>query len=252
MSSVLLYHHLGLGDHMVCHGIVREYCKRYDTVTLFSKPENYPSVKFMFHEVPNLTILSGDDGYANEYLRLHGGEYTEIKKIGFELRNFESGEPFEKQFYALAGVDFNAKWNNFHVERDFAREQELFDKIAPIGPFLFLHEDPTREYGINRKRIENSYPIVEAQLGQTNVIFDYCTIIERAREIHVIDSSFMFLIDCLQYSNPEQKLFVHRYARSNPEWKLPILRKNWIILDTQAPSMIRKMRSLLKRTRALF
>jgi hypothetical protein len=63
----------------------------------------------------------------------------------------------------------------------------------------------------------------------TNNVFDYCTLIERAEEIHVVDSAFMFLVDNLSYSNPRQKLFVHRYARQNPPWNMPVLKKPWTI-----------------------
>jgi hypothetical protein len=67
--------------------------------------------------------------------------------------------------------------------------------------------------------------------GLTDNLFDFCDVIEKAEEIHVIDSSFMFLIDCLPYEAPNQKLFVHRYARPNAAWNLPILKKPWVILN---------------------
>ena len=35
MSEIYLYHHLGLGDHISCHGIVRYYCEKYNKVKIF-------------------------------------------------------------------------------------------------------------------------------------------------------------------------------------------------------------------------
>ena len=60
-------------------------------------------------------------------------------------------------------------------------------------------------------------------------------VIEKAAEIHVIDSSFLSLIDCLQYENKSQKLYFHKYAREygkqkNNEWVYPVLRKDWQII----------------------
>ncbi len=231
---VILLHHFGLGDHFMVHGIVREYCKRYKKVAIFSLPHNYASVSFMFRDLDNLTIIRGDEAFAREFIRQNetasGPEkYDEVKILGFEYLR-RSGTPLEQQFYDLAGVDLAKKWDNFYVERDYAREQDLFEKIAPQEDYVFLHEDTSRRFTINREKIPKHFAVYTADPTLTNNAFDYCTLIERAKEIHVIDSSFMFLIDCLAYNAPGQKLFVHRYARPNPSWKLPILKKPWHII----------------------
>ncbi|MFA6502909.1 MAG: hypothetical protein WCT45_01455 [Candidatus Paceibacterota bacterium] len=232
--SLLLLHHLGLGDHFMVHGIVREYCKKYDRVAIFALPHNYVSVSFMFRDLPNLTVLQGDEAFAREYIQRNASapsteRYDEVKVLGFEsLRR--SGTPLEQQFYDLAGIALAKKWESFFVERDRAREEELFERIAPQGPYAFLHEDRTRDFTINRGKIRSDLALFVPDPAQTDNVFDYCTLIERAQEVHVIDSSFMFLIDCLPYTAPDQKLFVHRYARPNPSWKLPILKKPWHII----------------------
>jgi len=234
MSSIFLHMHLGLGDHIICHGIVREYCKKYDRVGIFCHPHNYQSVSFMYRDLKNLEIMQGSEKDAREFAR-QGGRgnkhaFDEMKIVGFENLDGNSGELFEKQFYRLAGVDFSKKWDSFFVERDREREEVLWEKVAPRGEYVFLHEDSPRNYRIERRMIDSRYPIVTANPKTASNAFDYCTVIERAKEIHVIDSSFMFLVDCLSYRNPDQKLYVHRYARENTAWKLPVLKKDWEIL----------------------
>jgi len=246
MYSVLLYTHLGLGDHIMCHGIVREYCRKYDTVALLASPHTYASIVFMYRDLRNLTILRCDHLAATKYIADHSSEYTEVIKLGYDLLNKESGVPLEEQLYALAGVPFEKKWESFYVSRDRAREQSLYEKIAPKGAYAFLHEDTRRGYKIKRRKISPHLILVEPDSALTENIFDYITLIEKATEIHVIDSSFMFLIDCLQYVNPHQRLFVHRYARPNPEWVLPILKKQWKILGVSTPSRSQKLLRLLK------
>lgn len=231
---MLLLHHFGLGDHFMCHGIVREYCKRYEKVAIFSLPHNYVSVSFMFRDLTNLTIIKGDEAFARDFIRRNetasGAEkYDGVKILGFEYLR-RSGTPLEQQFYDLAGVDLAKKWESFYVERDYARERALLEKIAPKGDYAFLHEDTTRDFTINRERIPKQLAVYESDPALTDNAFDYCMLIEKAKEIHVIDSSFMFLIDCLVYDAPNQKLVVHRYARPNPTWKLPILKKPWRII----------------------
>lgn len=235
---ILLYHHLGLGDHIMCHGIVREYCKTYDRVAIFCKSHNYLSVSFMYRDLPNLVIIKGDDTFAKKFISENTSEfgrdkYDQVKLLGFQHLDRHSGIPLEKQFYKIAGVDLVKKWDNFFVKRDLKRERLLFKQAALDAEYIFLHEDQARNYRINRKKINKKYKVFTPDKKLTENIFDYLMIIEKAKEIHVIDSSFMFLIDCLPYNNPNQKLYIHRYSRENNEWQLPILKKDWHILTPE-------------------
>ncbi|TSC63505.1 MAG: hypothetical protein Athens041674_72 [Parcubacteria group bacterium Athens0416_74] len=241
MYSVLLYTHLGLGDQIMCNGFVREYCGKYDRVSVFATPRTYTSVQFMYRDLSNLEIIKLDAPLIPAYIEQHRANYAEIKKIGYDALQRDPHTRFEKEFYALAGVDFKKKWESFHVVRDHVRERYLFERIAPKTPYAFLHEDSGRRYLIKRRMVASDLPIVEPDPMLTENIFDYCSIIENAREIHVIDSSFMFLIDCLPYENPSQKLYVHRYARQNSDWHLPVLKKNWTILGINTPSLWKRI-----------
>lgn len=244
MSSILLYHHLGLGDHIMCHGIVREYCKKYEKVAIFCLPHNLPTVSFMFRDLANLTILKADSSYPKKFTdqkisQFEKLNYDEIKIIGYQNLNKDGNTPLEMQFYQLAGIPFNKKWDSFYVERDSEKERALFDRVVPRGDYAFVHEDAPRNFVINKEFICKDCAVIIADQSHTDNIIDYCTVIEKAKEIHVIDSCFMFLIDFLPYNNPDQKLFVHRYSRENHEWLLPVLKKDWHIIiqrnDNEGP-----------------
>ncbi len=235
MSSVLICHNLGLGDHFMCHGIVRTYAKKYDRIGLFVKPHNVPSVAFMYRDLPNLKIHVGHDedmwGYVMRNRFKFGPfwaeRYDSAYIIGFNRLNYTSGEQIEHQFYRLARVPFEQLWNAFHVDRDTVCEQTLEQQLSLTTPYTFVHDDD--RYPIDSTRA-GTLPVVRANPTLTQNVFDYWGVIEHASEVHVIDSSFMFLIDQLPYINDAQQLFVHRYARPNPAWTLPILKKNWTIL----------------------
>lgn len=235
---ILLYYPFGMGDQIICQGIVREYVRNYGHITILAKDHNYPSVSFMYRDTPNITVLEIHktptkitetsvilDTPNHEQLT-----FDLVKIIGLNYLVWgDQSIQFEKQLYDIAGVPFIKKWENFFVERALDREHKLFERTAPQKGYIFLHEDPERQYLINRNLLRKGTPIVSPSKDLTENIFDYCTLIERADEIHVIDSSFMFLIDCLPYENPNQKLFIHRYARDNNECLLPILKKDWTI-----------------------
>ncbi len=234
MSSILLDFHNKLGDNLICSGIVREYCKRYDRVGIFCIPQYHESVSFMFRDLENLQIEVVKDHRRKQYFRWFNsfrfGDrwYKEIKTI---QNDSETGIIAERQLYAIAGIPHEKKWGSFFVERDIQRELDFLARVAGEESYIFLHEDSIYGSSIDRTRITNTLKIVRPDKRLTNNIFDYCTLLERAKEIHVVDSVFMFLVDNLPYSNPSQKLFVHRYARQNPPWNLPVLKKPWTILS---------------------
>jgi len=232
MASILLDHHNKLGDHLVCNGLVREYAKRYSRVGIFCIPRYFTSVSFMLRDIPNLQLEVARDHRQKQLFRLlnplrfGAHHYDEIKTI---YDDPEAGVLAERQFYANASIPHEKKWSSFFVQRDREREEAFFARVAPKGPYAFVHDDSVYGGQMREERI-GPLPQVVAQPNLTDNIFDYGLLIERAREIHVVDSVFMFLVDLLQYENPAQKIFVHRYARSNPPWYLPVLKKEWAIL----------------------
>ena len=53
METVFIHHHLGLGDHIICNGLVREFAKSYN-INLFCKSKNMYNVSVMFADVKNI------------------------------------------------------------------------------------------------------------------------------------------------------------------------------------------------------
>lgn len=233
MSNILLDFHNKLGDTLICNGIVREYCKKYERVGIFCIHQYFVSVSFMFRDLKNLQIEVVKNHRHKQYflwlnrVRFGARRYDAVRII---QNDPETGIIAERQFYALAGIPHEKKWSSFFIPRDLAREMIFFEKVTGGKPYVFVHDDKIYGSSIDLEGIPSTYKIVRPAKTFTNNIFDYCTLLEHAEEIHVVDSVFMFLVDLLSYSNPSQKLFVHRYARKNPPWNLPVLKKQWVIL----------------------
>ena len=232
MSSILLHQPLGLGDHVVCNGLIREYCKRYDRVGLFCFPYYRPSVSFMFSDLPNLYLETTHSHKETSRFLLHNAlglsprRYAKSKMVGAYSQ--ETGIQYQQQFYKMADLPFSTMYESFLLPRDYEREEVLFKKLALPENYLFVHDDA--RFPLDDTRISSSLPIIRADMTPTDTIFDYCNVIEHASEIHVIDSVFMFIVDFMPYKNKGQKLFVHRYTRINSPWNLPVLQKEWQIL----------------------
>ena len=216
MDTLILYHHLGLGDHMMCHGLVRETCKHHSKVITFAKKHNMASARFMFKDIPNLEIIEGDDSSVQAFLNEH--LETPCLQIGFGNLNWVTGEKLDIQFYEHAGLPIEKKYSEFKVIRDREKEEALFDKLVPKGAedYIFIHHDPERHFGIKPELLPD-LPVVQPVPDETDCIFDYCKIIENASEVHLIDSSFQHMTDLLSPYNCKkgQKLVIHRYARQH-------------------------------------
>lgn len=229
---MLLYHPLGLGDHIVCNGIVREYATHYEKLGLFCFQQYKASVAHMYTDLPNVHIEAIRSQREIPWFRLthflQGVRYDMQKTIG--VIDPESGVQYQHQIYRSAGVPIEKLWDNFLIPRNTEQENRLFTALVPNAePYQFIHDDS--RFPMDTHRLSATLTPIRPRKELTDNIGDYCALIEKASEVHVIDSSFMFLVDCLPYHNPNQKLFVHRYTRPNTAWTLPILKKQWTILD---------------------
>lgn len=217
MKEIYIYHHLGLGDHISCHGIVRNCCEKYDRVNLFVKEHNYDNVKYMYNDIENLNLIIGNDDDVVKYIK--DNNITNVKYIGFNLNSYEN---LELQFYNMANTPIEYKRDKFFINRDLEREINIFNELElEKGNYIFLHKG---DYNIKEEYITDGLKIVEPN---SYGLFDWMYVIENAKEIHCIDSSFICLIDNMVLDE-DIKLFYHRYVRNYPEWIRLWTNKKWI------------------------
>lgn len=225
-NKFLIYHHLGLGDHIICNGLVREICKdKTKKFLLPAKKQNFESVKFMFKDIVNLTVVSvyGDECIKSECIQ------NKCKAIIIGHQFLNQNKSFDVSFYEQINLDFSKRWSSFYIERDYQREINLFNNLNIDKEYCFFHEDTERGMAISEKFFQNK-SIIKANKKYTDNIFDYLSILENAKEIHCIESSFLFLIDSFNF---KAKLYNHRYARSYPENNKPTLKNKWSIIENQ-------------------
>jgi hypothetical protein len=224
MDKFLIYHHLGLGDHIICNGLVREICNNSkNSFLLPAKKQNFQTVEFMFRDLKNLTVVSinGDECIAS----LSHERNCKVLTIGHQFLNYN--KKFDQSFYDQLSINFNKRWSSFFVMRDYEREAELYDRSNTKDNFIFVHDDHDRGMSVDAKYLQDKN-IIKSDRKKTNIIFDYLSILENAKEIHCIESSFLFLVDSFNFKG---KLFNHRYARQYPENNTPTLRNEWNILN---------------------
>jgi hypothetical protein len=208
-----IYHHLGLGDHIVNNGMVRNFYKKYDAITLFSYKHNVKNVQYMYRDLEKFQVIGVEsDSQADFYI---SNNNLDCLKIGFsDLSDVMPKLPFDKAFYKLAGLDFSVRFDEFYFERDLEKEKEVLNILNPTGEkYIFIHDDSSRGFSIDMSRIKIEYKVIMNH-KRFNV-FDYITLIENAEEIHFMQSSFKELMCSYELKKPT--LYQHNYVRQYDE-----------------------------------
>lgn len=224
-NTMYIYHHLGLGDHISCHGIVRHFCEIEESVGLFVKPHNYENVKYMFNDLSNLELITLDnDNDVNGFICIN--ELKNVLRIGYFVGGDTSKckwKNFEEDFYLMAGLPVEYKIEKFFINRNLDKELDIFNSLNLLkGEYIFIHDGNDSENFTSLKYIpQNTKFVKPISYG----LFDWIYTIENSKEIHCIDSSFICLVDCLQ--TLDKPLYNHRYVKNYDERTKIYTNKNW-------------------------
>lgn len=217
MNSVYIYHHLGLGDCIICNGIVRYYSNKFETVYVFTKPRNVSNCIRMYKDNPKIKIIAMEDYEIRNFMKnFPQNNYLIIGHEKLHIQIETRNTPFDKIFFEMAGLNIEDKWEKFYIQRDLEKEKEVFYNILGLkdsSKFLFFHDDIGKEYFFNPQYFSQGIKIIRPNEYKDIGIFDFLYTLEKASEIHVMNSSFLNLIDCIQLSNPY--LFYHKYVRND-------------------------------------
>lgn len=195
------YHHLGMGDHILCNGMVRYFTKDY-IVALFVKTKNKENVLKMFKDEKDIMLIPVNwDADVNTYLALGGMPL-------FKKATNDDKYPFDIEMYKSIGLDISVKWNNAYYDRDLEREKEVYYDIYKLKDgeeYTFAHSGCEVRYPISGKVVYPERMDVD--------LFDHWMVMERAKELHLANSSFMCLSDTFAI-NPNVSYYP--YIRSHP------------------------------------
>lgn len=216
-----IYHHLGLGDHIICNGLVRYFCDKHKLIYLFCYEHYVNNIEFMFRDINNLKILpfKSEDEIKN-FIFNRKDVANNLIRIGFEnlLTLPDNIISFDQAFYYLASLNFDIRYNKFYIERDFNKEEIVYKELNPDNEkYIFIVDDPIRNFVIDRKKINSNFKIIENNINFG--IFDYFKILENAEEVHCMQTGFMDLICSIVLNKP--KIYRHKYVRNYSDFLHP-------------------------------
>ena len=190
LKTTYIHHHLGLGDHIVCNGLVHNLIKDIKgPIELACKHHNVSSVKQLYRN-SNIIIdpVSIDSEAESHY------DEKNIIKIGFG----HCRDDWEHSFYDQFGLDYQKRFDDFYIDRDNPREELLLHKLGLPDDYAFVNVSGS--IGKCSVTIDTDKPIVELS-PLTDSLFDWIPVILNASEVHTIDSAVFHLIKQLPITN---------------------------------------------------
>lgn len=205
--GITILHHLGLGDQLVMNGLVRHLNECGNHVTIIAKRLNKPTVEFMYRDTDKVTVKYVDTTSAREMWQAAGdGEKLALATYGMDDNTWNMlSQNFNWTHvpYLQAKVNPMYMYTKFRVERDREREDELYNRLIN-GEYIFVHDAGSE----NNKGVSlnTDLPIIKPDMSVDN-IFDYLKIIENAKEVHCINSSFAVMVELVGVA--KNKRFFH-------------------------------------------
>lgn len=221
-KTVVLHHHLGLGDIIICNGLVNYLSDKCEKITLPVYENYYEQVSFLYMKNPKIEVVK----IKNEseiYNRLN---IDQVLRIGFE-KNYGK---FNTSFYKQLNIPYSISFDFFQIPRDEKRETKLMDHLMRVYEieknYILVHRSSS--YGSVDLKIDSRFPIIYIEKNSDiyNNVFLYTKLIEHAQEIHCIDSSILHLVERVP---TEASLFFHPVKKEGQETEKLELYKDWHI-----------------------
>lgn len=221
-KDFLLYHHMGLGDFVMCNGLVR---KLYDTLPfenfyLMTKDVFMDQVQFMFRDLDRLICLEAPDDTWDcptqwvPHQMFDAFPGIKLKLFMWHLQPRivmpppdEMDDIGEHYWYKCLGFDSEVAYEYFHLERDYDREQQVYDEVIGDSqePYVFVADDPGRGYSIDlAKANHHDFKAVRSSDLMQYTIFDLLGIAERAYSCHVMWSNLFHVMNFLNGVVPDE------------------------------------------------
>lgn len=238
MSSALIHHHLGLGDHLDCNGLVRYILKYscFNRIYIPAKQNYFAMVQFMYRDCPDIEVIEIDPQSITE-------EYEQIDQIlsripfcnrirvghdyypsALEQRENENCWVY---FYRQLGIPISVRYDNFYIKRDAKSEAKSFYQLTQgESPYFFVHDDPARGFNINISQIHAPSGCNIVRNDTSYSIFDFISVLESAAQIHVMESSFKSLVEL--FPSVKAPCFFHDF-RGHPLGS--VSRSRWSIVN---------------------
>jgi len=232
-TKLIVHHHLGIGDHFICNGLVNHLAEQHELVYLACKRRYEPTVACLYSEQPRVEVFGVDDE-DTDVAAFAARVGVPVVRVGFERC---VPERFDRSFYEQLAIPFEYRYSKFRLPAHVPGEDDLFDLLAPTGAYAVIHQE--KSYGPYRLRIATTLPRVEIRNGRFENLLRYRKLLQRAAEIHCINSSVIHLASGI---STQARCFYHDVRRLDFQ-----LAPGWTTVSYRA----RRLRGAVARARRI-
>jgi hypothetical protein len=252
MNTVFIYGHTGLGDMIAVNGAVRYLASKFKKVNFVCLDIYIDHGEFMFKDLENVYMIKLIDGcktirdfgkeglLKNSLVLNYGGLYLKsydqpgfLKLDMYETMIFCSNPIppdaiYPDYFYEQMGLPAFLRLEKFKVDTEQGPD-------APDIPYRFIHRQSTKSTNsmhfdddmLVLDPNENYYQADDPKYDQAKVALDLPTIFHRikliqgAKELHLVESSYLMLCLHLDLSHIPVKMYYNKRTPLNSgEFKL--------------------------------
>lgn len=204
--DIIIYHHLGMGDHIVCNGLVR-YIKKINPnqkIGVIVKTSNKKNVERMYDDALDIIPIEfkNDQDFINYRIK---NNKLNVIELGFSKMRGN----FDSSFYNCANIPFEKRWECWSLRRDPIQEERIIKELNIEGDYIFVHDSYSGgKFNLN---IESKLPQIRPKLLECEQsIFDWIGVMEKAKEVHCVNSSFVHIANSYNFNN---KKYYHNLRR---------------------------------------
>ncbi len=213
--SVTIVHHLGLGDQIMLNGMVRHFAEK-EHVYIYCKNCHEDSVKFMYRDIcDKVTLILVETTNIHELRSKlpNGSRLLTLATYGMEN---DVWDKFTNATNWAHGIYLQAKVNPLYMYTKFKVIKDSSIQISPPSKdYIFVHDDHERNrfihvetdmfvYKPHSKVIDENKEFFHCENSN---IFSYIWIIENAKEVHCMNSSYNWMIELMKLGNKKTNFF---------------------------------------------
>ena len=221
MKTLVFKVYDAFGDWISSNGMIRYLSQFYDQIYLVhDTPFVVPFTTHMFRDNPKIIPKQGiiESGLECDVIDLRVNEsYPHPGNIGnYYNKNNRYGDveciinDNASNFYSKLGIDPSLRITNFYYERDLNKEDEIYQSLNLKKDYSVICEMDNSYLNVNKDNIINIHRITD---NFTHTL----KIIEKAKEVHLIENSIALFVYHMQSINeiPKVPITLHEIGRAH-------------------------------------
>jgi hypothetical protein len=214
-SGVIFHSHLGLGDQIICIGLVNFLTEKYSKVYVPTKPQYFEMMKYCYKENSKVEVFR-----VSKYEHTGCADFPGVNhlKAKTNLPVIHAGHSngchpkYPWPFYTRNGASYDVSFDYFSLPKEGEKDEKIFNHLMGIynisGDYTLVGAECS-DRTFDDLKITSKYPKVYLKVSEDlySNIFLYQKVIREAKEIHLIDSAYLHLAERIR--NKKGMIYYH-------------------------------------------